>query len=278
MIRKVTIAGLGLMGASLAKAIRKYTDCDVYGWNRTVAVTETAIAENVIIGKATDEVLADTDLLIVGLFPQSSIDYILKNVSKLKKGAIIVDIVGVKTTVIDAVEQVCKDSGIIFIGGHPMAGLEVAGYSNSIANLYENASMILVPTIASTDIEIEQMKEFFTCLGFGTIRVCTKEEHDEMIAYTSQLAHIVSNAFMQSPRSAKHQGFSAGSYKDMTRVATLNENVWSELFILNKKDIVKEIDVLLNNIQNLRDAIDKSDEEKLISLLKTGRERKELYK
>lgn len=277
MLQTVSVAGLGLIGASMAKAVTKYTDCAVYGWNRTHSVTETAIADGTLVGEATDEILAKTDLLIVSLYPQASIDYILNAIPKLKPGAIIIDLVGVKTTVVDALNAAAKEAGVIFIGGHPMAGLEVTGYDNSFADLYQKASMILVPTDTSTDTLIAQMSDFFKTVGFGRVMICTKEEHDAMIAYTSQLAHVVSCAFVKSPRCASHRGFSAGSYKDMTRVATLNEHVWTELFMLNKTALVAEIDELTKHLADLRNAIDTENEPELKALLAEGRMQKEKY-
>ncbi len=277
MFKTVSIAGLGLIGASLAKATIKYTDCTVYGWNRTASVTQKAIADGVLAGEASDEILAQTDLLVVALFPWASVDYILAALPKLKKGAVVVDIVGVKTTVVDAIEGAAKEAGVVFIGGHPMAGLEVAGYENAFAELYQKASMILVPTAASTDAHVDALGAFFTTLGFGRIMICTKEEHDAMIAYTSQLAHVVSSAYVKSPRCAEHRGFSAGSYKDMTRVATLNEHMWTELFLLNQTALVAEIDELSKNLANLRSAIAEGDEARLKALLAEGREQKEKY-
>lgn len=277
MIQTVSVAGLGLIGASMAKAITAYTDCTVYGWNRTHSVTEAAMADGAIVGEATDEMLAQTDLLIVSLFPQVSIDYILATIPKLKKGAVIVDLVGVKTTVVDALDAAAKEAGVVFIGGHPMAGLEVAGYENSFADLYQKASMILVPTSSSTDALVAQMSDFFTQVGFGRVMICTKEEHDAMIAYTSQLAHVVSCAFVKSPRCATHKGFSAGSYKDMTRVASLNEHVWTELFLLNKTALVAEIDELTSHLADLRNAIAEENEPVLKELLAEGRVQKAKY-
>ncbi len=277
MLQTVSVAGLGLIGASMAKAIGKHTNCAVYGWNRTKAVTENAIADGTLTGEATDEILAKTDLLIVGLYPQASVDYILATIPKLKQGAIIIDLVGVKTTVIDAIDTAAQEAGVVFIGGHPMAGLEVAGYGNAFAELYQNASMILVPTLSSTNALIAEMSDFFKTIGFGRVMICTKEEHDAMIAYTSQLAHVVSCAFVKSPRCATHQGFSAGSYKDMTRVATLNEHVWTELFLLNKTALVAEIDELTTHLTDLRNAIDAADEPELKALLAEGRIQKEKY-
>ncbi len=277
MLHTVSFAGLGLIGASMAKAVAKNTDCAVYGWNRTKSVTEAAIADGTLVGEATDEILAQTDLLIVCLYPQASVDYMLATFPKLKKGAIIIDLVGVKTSVVDALDDAAKAAGVVFIGGHPMAGLEVAGYSNAFAELYQNASMILVPTATSTDALVAQMSDFFKQIGFARVMICTKEEHDAMIAYTSQLAHVVSCAFVKSPRCATHQGFSAGSYKDMTRVATLNEHIWTELFLLNKTALVAEIDELQKNLADLRNAIDSANETELKALLAEGRIQKEKY-
>ena len=126
MIKNVTVSGLGLIGASMAKAIKKYTDCTVYGYNRTLSVTEQAVIDDTVDGVADDDILLNTDLLIVGMFPSSSIDYLKQIMPKLKKGCIVVDLVGVKTVLIDAVEDLAIENGINFIGGHPMAGLAVA--------------------------------------------------------------------------------------------------------------------------------------------------------
>lgn len=278
MINTVTVAGLGLIGASIAKAIGKYTNCDVYGWNRTKSVIENAIKDKTIINEASNEILGQTDLLIVCLYPKATIDYIINTIPKLKKGAIIIDICGVKTSLINEIDDIAKEAGVVFIGGHPMAGLAVAGYENSFAELYQDASMILVPTKTSNDSYISKMSEFFSSIGFTTIIVCTKEEHDSMIAYTSQLAHIISCAFVKSPKCKNHKGFSGGSYKDMTRVATLNEHVWTELFSLNRDAILEEIDVFSKNLNDLREAIACENEVHLKSLLSDGRIQKEKYR
>ena len=275
MIKNVTVSGLGLIGASMAKAIKKYTDCTVYGYNRTLSVTEQAVIDDTVDGVADDDILLNTDLLIVGMFPSSSIDYLKQIMPKLKKGCIVVDLVGVKTVLIDAVEDLAIENGINFIGGHPMAGLAVAGYDNATSELYQNASMILVPTKSTVVDTLPMMEDFFTKLGFGRIITCSKEEHDSMIAYTSQLAHIVSSAYIKSPNALTHHGYSAGSYKDMTRIACLNEHVWSELFLLNSKAIVKEIDIFMENMQDLKTAIEQNDKQELTELLKKGREIKE---
>ncbi len=274
-VEKVCVAGMGLIGSSMAKAVQEKTQCQVFGWNRTASVVDRAIADGVVEAYATDEILGEVDLLIVALMPQVSIDYILNAIPKLKKGAIVVDCVGVKSAVIAAIQDVAKAAGVIFVGGHPMAGLEVNGYENSSASLYENASMILVPNLASTEAAIEDMSIFFRAVGFGKVVVCSAQKHDEMIAFTSQLAHVVSNAYVKSPRCEDRNGFSAGSYKDMTRVAKLDENMWQELFLLNKEALVCEIEELMRHLTEIREVIVAEDKPQLTELLRIGRERKE---
>lgn len=277
MFNNIGIAGMGLIGASMAKAFKENTDHTILGWNRTHSVTEKAMDDGTIDSALTDENFDTLDLLIVALFPQACVDYILNNVSKLKPGTVIVDIAGVKTTIIDQIEDACKEAGVIFVGGHPMAGLEVIGYENSISHLFQNASMILVPTSTSTPEIINAMNPLFKSIGFTTIIECDAQKHDQMIAYTSQLCHVVSNCYVKNEASEFHRGFSGGSYKDLTRVAKLNEHMWNELFLLNKEALVNEIDEFMSHMTNMRDAIQNEDKELLTNLLRIGRERKEKF-
>ena len=212
---------------------------------------------------------------MVGMFPSSAIVYLKNIIPKLKKGTMLIDLVGVKTSLIDELDDLCVEYGVNFIGGHPMAGKAIAGYTNSTPELYNDASMILVPTKSTVEKTIPMAKEFFLKLGFGRVIVCTKETHDSMIAYTSQLAHVVSSAFIKSPNAKNHKGYSAGSYKDMTRIACLNENVWTELFLYNSNALVEEIDILVKNMMNIRNSIAQKDEDALKTLLKQGRLLKE---
>lgn len=287
MIKNICITGLGLIGGSIAKSIKKNMkniasdNISIYGIDNNITVLQKALEEKVIdniINKNNPSLLNQIDLLIVSIFPRNTIDYILDIIPKLKKGCIIVDCAGIKSAIIEAVQNKAKEYEVIFIGGHPMAGREVTGYESSLDNLFENASMILVPTLSSNKYAISEVITFFKNYGFKKIVICTAQEHDQIIAYTSQLAHVVSNSYVKSTLSEKHLGYSAGSYKDMTRVACLNEIVWEELFMLNKEFLVKEIDEFILNLTEMRNSIDDGNSEKLIELLKLGRERKELYK
>lgn len=275
MEKTVTIVGLGLMGGSMAMAIHKKTDCAVYGWNRTAAVAQKALDEGVLDGIADDKILAETDLLIVSLYPESTVRYILEKLPVLKEGCLIVDLVGIKQYLIDRLEKPCHDAGVHYIGGHPMAGREFSGYAFATAELYEGASMILVPTESSPLWAVDELDGFFRQLGFGTVVRCPAAQHDRMIAFTSQLAHVVSSAYIKSPEAVRHNGFSAGSYKDLTRVAKLNEVMWTELFLLNRGPLVNEIDEIIKHLTEYRDAIANGEEDELRRLLREGREIKE---
>ncbi len=275
MKKKVVVAGLGLMGGSMAMAIRKYTDCEVYGWNRTRSVAEKAAADGTLHGIADEAAIADADLMIISLYPQSTVDFLLEHMPRMKKGCIIVDLVGVKRFLQENLEQAAVDAGVHFIGGHPMAGKEFSGYAFATPELFQDASMILVPNASSPLWAVDEMDSFFMQLGFGRVVRCSAEQHDHMIAFTSQLAHVVSSAYIKSPEALRHNGYSAGSYKDLTRVAKLNEHMWTELFLRNAEPLVGEIDEIIRHLTDYRDAIAGGEEERLCALLREGRERKE---
>lgn len=277
MFNNIGIAGLGLIGSSMAKAFKEHTTHNILGWNRTYSVTEKALNDGTIDKELNDDTFNEVDLLVVALFPQACVDYILNNVSKLKPGTVIIDIAGVKTTIISQIDDACKEAGVVFVGGHPMAGLEVIGYDNSISHLFQNASMILVPTVTSTPEILDALKSLCEAIGFTTVIECDASKHDKMIAYTSQLCHVVSNCYVKNEASEFHRGFSGGSYRDLTRVAKLNEHMWNELFLLNKDALVNEIDEFMTHMTDMRDAIANDDKDLLTDLLRIGRERKEKY-
>ena len=271
MKKTVVVAGLGLMGGSMAMAFKEHTDWTVYSWNRTRAVAEKALEQGVIDGIADEETIARCDLLIPVLYPAATIDFLKRIIPTMKPGARIVDLVGVKTSVIDELEPVALAAGIHYTGGHPMAGKEVAGFDNADADLYRGASMILVPTASTAPGDIEWMSELFIQLGFGMVKICDKYEHDRMIAHTSQLCHVVSNCYVKSPSSPKHKGFSAGSYRDMIRVAGVNEVLWTDLFLTNRDALLEELDIFVSDLLKVRSALADRDEEEMKRLLKEGR-------
>lgn len=271
MGKTVVIAGLGLMGGSMAMAFQEHTDWTVCGWNRTPAVAEKALAQGAIDAIADWDTIAKCDLLIPVLYPAATVDFLKKVIPTMKPGAQIVDLVGVKTTVIDALEPLALAHGIHYTGGHPMAGKEVAGFDHAEAALYKGASMILVPTRSTAEGEIEELTDLFLRLGFGMVKVCDKYEHDRMIAHTSQLCHVVSNCYVKSPSSPNHKGFSAGSYRDMIRVAGVNEVLWTDLFLTNRDALLGELDIFIGDLLKVRKALAEEDEEEMQKLLREGR-------
>ncbi len=272
---KVGIIGLGLMGGSLAKAITFGTEHTVWGTNRSPEAVQKALFVGAIEKELTKDDLPLCDLVIVSLYPQASIDYIIENASLFKKGAIVMDISGVKRYVCDALYDTAKENGFVFIGAHPMAGLHLSGFEHSTAKIFNNSSMILTPYEDTPEECVNVIKELFLKIGFTNIQMSTPDEHDKIIAFTSQLAHVVSNAYVKSPNAMVHKGFSAGSYKDLTRVAYLNEHMWSELFLENRDNLINEIDSIVNNLVQYKEAMEAGDRERLTELLRDGRILKE---
>ena len=272
---EIGIVGLGLIGGSLAKAISQNTDHTVYGTDLSEQVVRKAVLVDAIEQPLTDELLPQCDIVIVALYPQATIDYVKEHAHLFRKESIVVDCGGIKKLVCDTLIPLAEDHGFLFVGGHPMAGLEHSGFTYAKKSLFNNASMIFTPTKGPID-SMEKLKELFTSIGFTNIEISTAEEHDRKIAFTSQLAHVVSNAYIKSPTALEHSGFSAGSYKDLTRVAKLNEVMWTELFLENADNLVAEIDTLIGNLQQYSTAIRERDAKTLCALLKDGREKKAL--
>ena len=275
MFKTVLIAGLGLMGGSMAQAIKARTDCRVLGWNRTRETAEKAKADGAIDAVATEALLPEADLVIIGLYPQATVDWLLEAMPRLKKGCVVVDMVGVKQFLLDRLEQAALDAGVRYVGGHPMAGREFSGFDYAQPTLFDGASMILVPNRSSDEAAVQALERFFMALGFGQTVRCTAGQHDRMIAFTSQLAHVVSSAYIKSPEADQHNGYSAGSYRDLTRVAKLNEEMWSELFLCNAGPLVDEIDEIIRHLEEYRCVIRAGDRAALTALLRDSRERKE---
>ena len=270
----IGIAGLGLIGGSLAKSIKARTGHRVLGIDKNPDTMDKAVMTGSIDGTLDEASIGSCDLLLIALRPQTAVDYLAANAESIAKHAIVVDMCGVKRCVVNQMAPIAKAHGFRYIGGHPMAGKERGGFDNSTKTLFQNASMILTPD-ESTDMELlETLKNFFLEIGFKNLTFSTPQEHDENIAFTSQLAHVVSNAFVKSPTALLHSGFSAGSYKDLTRVARLDEDMWTELFLDNADNLTVELTRLLDNLAPYLAALKAKDADALRSLLRDGREQK----
>lgn len=269
----ITVVGLGLIGGSMAKTIKKHTDHTVYGVDIDKETINMAASQGAIDSETDDLGLAD--ITIVSLYPVATIDYIRANASRFKKGSIVIDTCGIKKSITDGVSEILADNDVTFIGVHPMAGREFSGFAYALDNLFDNASFIITPTEYVSETKLNFLTDFAYAIGFKKVVTATPEEHDEIIAFTSQLAHVVSNGYIKSPTHLKQLGFSAGSFQDLTRVAKLNEDMWTPLFLMNKAPLCFEINNLIDRLTEYRDAIQSDDADTLRQLLRDGRILKE---
>ncbi len=272
---KIGIIGLGLIGGSMAKAICEKTSHTVYGYDINEETMFLAKMTKGIHEALDENNIGECDLILIAVRPDHAVQWVTDNAEKIGKNVIVVDLCGVKRCVSEAIKPIAKEYGFRYIGGHPMAGKEVAGYNNATAHLYDGAAMILTPDENSDLPLLETLRDLFYSLGFAKLTFSTPEEHDRIIAYTSQLAHIASNAYIKSPESQEQFGFSAGSFRDMTRVARLDENMWTVLMMDNVDFLSKQVDILIANLQEYQCALHDRDAERLRALLKEGREMKE---
>ena len=270
----VGIVGLGLIGGSMAKSIKSRTAHTVYGADLGAETMTMARMCGAIDAPLTAEDLPECDLVLLAIRPGAAVEWVRRNAEHISKSAILVDLCGVKRTVVAAIAPIAAEHGFAYIGGHPMAGKERGGFTAATDDLYVGASMILTPD-ARTDMQLlETLKTFFLDIGFAGLTFSTPEEHDRIIAFTSQLAHITSSAYVKSPEAQKRRGFSAGSFQDMTRVARLDEDMWTELFLDDADYLTSELEVLVGHLTEYLDALKARDAETLRALLRDGREKK----
>lgn len=271
----VGICGLGLIGGSMAKAYAQTEGVTVYGYDRDETTLGFAQLSGTISGVLNEETVPACDLILVALYPEAAAQYLREIAPTVKSTALVMDLCGVKAEICRVGFELADRYGFTFVGGHPMAGTQYSGFKHTRATLFRGAPLVIVPKEYDDITLFDRVKSALAPAGFGSISVTTAEEHDRVIAFTSQLAHVVSNAYVKSPTAQKHTGFSAGSYKDMTRVAWLNERMWTELFLDNKEPLLYELDTLVASLSEYRDAIANGDADRLRSLLCDGRKAKE---
>lgn len=273
----IAVIGLGLIGGSMAKTIKKFMPQHiVLGSDINPQVIMKAKLLEAIDAELTPERLAICDMVFVATWPQIAIDYVRENAHLIRKGATVIDLCGVKRAVCEPLFRIAEENDFLFVGGHPMAGIEYSGFDHATAALFQNASMILTPPHGVSIQVLAELKYFFRELGFGKVVMTTPEDHDRVIAYTSQLAHVVSSAYVKSPEAMEHHGFSAGSFKDMTRVARLSPQMWTELFMDNREPLLGELDALIAHLNEYREALLNADAGAMQQLLQEGTERKEI--
>lgn len=270
----VGIVGLGLIGGSMAKAFSREEGTRVLGLDTDQGIQGFARLSGAIHGELTRESLPECGLLILAAYPRAAEAFLQREAPYLSKDTIVIDCLGTKRTICGMAFPLAEKYGFTFLGGHPMAGTHNSGFKYARENLFHGAPMVLVPPKGFDMALLTRVKELLAPLGFGSFSVTTAEQHDEMIAFTSQMPHLVSNAFIKSPTAEGHKGFSAGSYKDMTRVAWLQPEMWTELFLENRDNLLRELESFMGDLEKYRTALENRDGETLIRLLVEGCRRK----
>lgn len=270
----IVVVGLGIIGGSMAKAIKKYTDSRVYGINRSPLPIQKAMECGAIDEIGSPDTLKKADIVIMGTYPEAAVDFVSKNADKINKDCIVIDTSGIKSKICPQMSKIAKEHGFTFVGFHPMAGKEKNGFDVSDADLFIGANAIIIPCDAPHSA-VDKIVGLAKKLGFGSVVFAEPEEHDKMIAFTSQLPHVIACAYVFSPNCVRHKGFSGGSYRDVSRVANINAKLWSELFIENKQPLVEEIDTLIANLNEIKMGIEAGDREELENILHRGKVIKE---
>ena len=254
----ICVVGMGLIGGSVCKAVREYTTHRIYGVDTDPKTVQAALEDGVVDGIIEDGNYAEIDMTIVCLYPYITAEFLKENMSRFKKDSIVCDFCGIKSFLVQPMTDLAKKYGVRYVSAHPMSGREVGGYANSLKTLYVGKNFIITPVS-----------------GVTKIVQTTPEEHDKIIAYTSQLAHIVSSAYVKSPTIEEELGFTGGSFQDMTRVATVNESMWTSLFLLNRDALLSELNMLIENLSLYKDALEQKNDRLMYVLLRDGRLRKE---
>ena len=273
------IVGLGLIGGSFARGYAQ-AGVRVLAWDPDEDVM-VAASMGTVSGELNDETLGECDIIALACSPEACIEWLEAHAQALADatdteaimGPVVIDTVGIKGIVCERAFNLARENGFYFVGAHPMAGTQFSGYAHSRADLFEGAPLVLVPPAVDDSLKLEllsQVREMVRPLGFGKFSVTSAEEHDHVIAFTSQLAHVVSNAYVKSPTAQEHHGFSAGSYRDLTRVAHLNASMWAELMTDNAQYLSQELTYLIDSLAAYRDALEKKDEGQLEELLAEG--------
>ena len=271
---KVGILGLGLIGGSLARAYA-LAGHTVYAAEKDSSILAFAQLAGAVDAPLTEGNLPECELILLAIYPEGSAAWLEENAKWIPATTLVMDCCGVKQQICERCFPLAEKHGFTFLGGHPMAGTQFSGFKYSRADLFQGAPMVLVPPRFDDIDLLERAKKALAPCGFGSFSVTTAEEHDRMIAFTSQMPHIISNAFIKSPTAQSHKGFSAGSYRDLTRVAWLNPGMWAELFLENREFVLNELNILLSSLEQYRDAVEEHDKEALMALLEEGRRRKE---
>ena len=270
----VGILGLGLIGGSLARAYA-LAGHNVYAAEKDDSMLSFAMLAGAVQGKLDEASIGQCDLILLAIYPDGSASWLEENAHLVSPNTLVLDCCGIKEDICRRCFPLAEKYGFTFVGGHPMAGSQFSGFKYSRATLFNGQPMVLVPPVFDNIELLDRVKEALKPCEFGFFSVTTAEEHDKMIAFTSQMPHILSNAFIKSPTAMNHKGFSAGSYRDMTRVAWLNAPMWAELFMENRENVLFELNFYIESLRAYQQALEAQDMQTLTALLEEGKKRKE---
>ena len=271
---KVGILGLGLIGGSMARAFSK-AGHTVLAAERDESIFGFAELAGAVHGRLDDTTISSCDLILLAIYPDGCAAWLEEHAQLVNPNALVMDLCGIKQEICQRCFPLAEKYGFTFVGGHPMAGSHNSGFKASRSNLFQGAPMVLVPPRFDEMQLLQRVKDALAPCNFGSFSVCTAQEHDRLIAFTSQMPHVLSNAYIKSPTARSHRGFSAGSYKDLTRVAWLNPQMWAELCMENRDNMLFELDTYIASLQTYRAALENQDMDALIALLDEGKRRKE---
>ena len=271
---KVGILGLGLIGGSMARAFSK-AGHTVYAADTDETILSFAQLSGAVSAEMNSSNIGLCDLLLLAIYPEGSARWLEENAHLVSPNALVMDLCGIKEEICRRCFPLAEQYGFTFVGGHPMAGSHFSGFKYSRSNLFQGAPMVLVPPRFDDIMLLQRVKDALAPCNFGAFSVCTAQEHDRLIAFTSQMPHVLSNAYIKSPTALSHSGFSAGSYKDLTRVAWLNAPMWAELCMENRENMLFELDTYISSLEAYRAALQAQDMAALTALLEEGRRRKE---
>lgn len=276
--KKILIVGLGLLGGSYAKVLKRF-GFHISAITKEQSSIDYAIKENIIDEGSTQidkKIIGESDLVIFALYPHTFVEWIEQNQQFLKSGALITDVTGVKRNIVYKIQDILR-SDVEFIAAHPMAGREVSGVENSTDKLFIGANYIVTPTSKNTQEAIQTCMELGRLLGFSNVTTLTPEEHDEMIGFLSQLTHCIAISLMTCNDKENMEKFTGDSFRDLTRIARINDLMWSELFVANKDALLKQMNLFIDKFTELKTMIEQEDIPNMRKMMQHSTVRRALF-
>jgi len=276
--KKILIVGLGLIGGSYAEALKR-KGFEVGAVTRSQSSIDYALEKGMIhcgTTEVTEEFVSRYDIVVFALYPHIFLEWIEKYQQFLKPGALLTDVTGVKSSVVYKVQDILRDD-LEFVGAHPMAGREVYGVRNADSSIFVGANFIVTPTPDNTEVAIQEIEELGRILGFSRISRLSPGKHDEMIGFLSQLTHCIAVGLMTCKDVGHMSAYTGDSFRDLTRIARINDEMWSELFLLNQDELLAQLDLFIGQMGTIRDAVAEGDTEKLRELMRLSTERRALF-